>query len=530
LLIACANVANLLLARAAGRQKEIALRLALGASRARIVRQLLTESVVLGLVGGVLGFLLAMWSFDFLLKLSATALPRADEVRIDSRVLIFSIAASLLTGVVFGLVPAWQASKPDLQSALKEGGRQAGAGSNERLRSIFVVSEIALSFVLLVGAGLLLKSFREMLRVDLGFEPRNVLTVRLRLPDAKYRDSSQTMNFCREMLHRVSTLTGVQHASLSTGFPFGQSNNDEYLLEGEAEPQPGNSPVAITHWISEGYQQTLGISLLAGRSFTAQDNETAPLVAIVDEELTKRHFAGQPPQAVLGKRVRVGGTNQPWREIVGVVRHVKHASLDEEPRPEIDRPYAQVDPKWLAELTRVMDLSVKTSGEPLSFVAAIKREVQSIDAEQPLANVQAYEARMSVETAPRKFNLLLVGGFALIALLLATVGVYGLVSFAVTSRTQEIGIRIALGAASRDIRRLVLKRGLAMALAGIMIGVAGSLALTRLIQNLLFGVSPSDPFTLVLVILILTGVALGACLVPARKATKVDPMVALRYE
>ncbi|HKA22093.1 MAG TPA: ABC transporter permease [Blastocatellia bacterium] len=530
LLIACANVANLLLARAAGRQKEIALRLALGASRVRIVRQLLTESVLLGLIGGVIGFLLAMWSFDFLLKLSATALPRADEVKIDSRVLIFSIAASLFTGVVFGLVPAWQASKLDLQSSLKEGGRQAGAGSNERLRGAFVVSEIALSFVLLVGAGLLLKSFREMLRVDLGFEPRNVLTVRLRLPDAKYRNSSQTMNFCREMLQRVSTLPGVQHASLSTGFPFGQSNNDEYLLEGEAEPQPGNSPVAVTHWISEGYQQTLGISLLAGRSFTEEDNETAPPVAIVDEELTKRRFPDQPLQSVLGKRVRVGGTNEPWRKIVGVVRHVKHASLDEEPRPEIDRPYAQVGPKWLAELTRVMDLSLKTSGDPLAFVAAVKREVQSIDAEQPLANVQAYEARMSAETAPRRFNLLLVGGFALIALLLATVGVYGLMSFAVTSRTQEIGIRIALGAESRDIRRLVLKRGLAMALAGIVIGVAGSLALTRLIQNLLFGVSPSDPFTLVLVMLILTGVALGACLVPARKATKVDPMVALRYE
>jgi len=338
------------------------------------------------------------------------------------------------------------------------------------------------------------------------------------------------MIFCREILQRVSLLPGVQQASLSTGFPFGQSNNDEYLLEGEAEPQPGSSPVAITHWISGGYQQTLGISLLAGRSFTERDNETAPLVAIVDEELIKRHFPGKPLQTVLGKRVRIGRANEPWCEIVGVVRHVKHASLDEEPRPEIDRPYAQVDAKWLAETTRVMDLSVKTSGDPLAFVAAVKREVQSIDAEQPLANVQAYEARMSAETAPRKFNLLLVGGFALIALLLATVGVYGLMSFAVTNRTQEIGIRIALGAESRDIRRLVLKRGLGLTLAGTVIGVAGSLALTRLMQNLLFGVSPSDPLTFVLVMLILTGVALGACLVPARKATKVDPMVALRYE
>jgi putative ABC transport system permease protein len=529
LLIACANIANLLLARAAGRQREIALRLALGASRARIVRQLLTESVLLGVAGGALGLLLATWCFDSLLTLSATALPRSEEVRIDSRVLIFSISASLFTGILFGLVPAWQASKTDLQTALKEGGRQT-SGSSEQLRSIFVVAEVALSFVLLVGAGLLLKSLQEMLRIDPGFEPRNVLTVRLRLPDAKYRDSWRTMRFCREALQGVSALPGVQHASLSTGFPFGQSNDDEYLLEGQPEPQPGDAPVATTHWISEGYQETLGIALLAGRCFTVQDNETSPLVAIVDEELLRRHFSGQPVQAILGKRIRVGGTGEPWREIVGVVQHVKHRSLDEEPRPEIDRPYAQVGPKWLAEVTRVMDLSLKTNTQPLSFVAAVKEVVQNIDPEQPLANVQAYETRMSAETAPRRFNLLLIGAFASIALLLATVGVYGLMSFAVTSRTQEIGIRMALGAESKDILRLMLKRGLTLTLAGIGIGIVGALALTRLIQNLLFGVSPSDPLIFATITLLLTGAALGACLVPARKATKVDPMIALRCE
>lgn len=529
LLIACANIANLMLARAAGRQKEIALRLALGASRPRIIRQLLTESVLLGVAGGALGLLLATWSFDSFLTLTATALPRADEVSIDTRVLIFSISASLFTGILFGLLPAWQASKTDLQTALKAGGRTS-SGSSERLRSVFVVAEVALSFVLLVGAGLLLKSFREMLRVDLGFEPRNVLTVRLRLPDAKYRDSSQTMKFCRETLQQVSELPGVQHASLSTGFPFGQAGNDDYLLEGQSEPQPGDSPVATTHWISEGYQPTLGIELLAGRSFTAQDNETGPPVAIVDEELLRRHFPGQAPQAVLGRRIRVGGTGEPWREIVGVVRHVKHRSLDEDPRPEIDRPYAQVGPKWLAEVTRVMDLSVKTAGQPLSFVAAVKEVVQNIDTEQPLANVQAYETRMSAETAPRRFNLMLVGGFALVALLLAMVGVYGLMSFAVTSRTQEIGIRMALGAESGHILRLVFKRGLILTLAGICIGVVGSLPLTRLIRNLLFGVSPSDPLTFLTITLILTGVALVACFMPARKATRVDPMIALRWE
>ncbi len=530
LLIACANVANLLLARAAGRQKEIAVRLALGASRARIVRQLLTESVLLAMAGGALGLLFAAWSFNSLLTLSADALPRGEEVALDSRVLMFTVMASLLTGVVFGLVPALQASRTDLQSALKEGGRQSSTGSSERLRGMFVIAEVALSFVLLVGAGLLLRSFRELLKVDLGFEPHNVLTVRLRLPDAKYRDSSQTMSFLRETLRRVSALPGVEHASLSTGFPFGQASDNDYAIEGEPEPQPGDAPVAITHWVSADYYRGLGIALLAGRCFTEQDNETSPLVVLVDEELARRHFTGSSLSDVIGKRLRLGGSRAPWREIVGVVRHVKHQSLDEKPRPEIDRPYAQIDQKRLAEFTRVMDLSVKTSSEPLSFVAAIKREVQSIDKDQPLANVRSLDDRMSYEVAPRKFNLLLVGTFALIALVLAAVGVYGLMSYTVTSRTQEIGIRMALGAQSRDVLRLVLWRGLALTLAGIGIGLAGALALTRLMTSLLFGVSATDPMTFMLISLLLTGVALAACFVPARRATKVDPMVALRYE
>ena len=530
LLIACANVANLLLARAAGRRKEIALRLVLGASPARIVRQLLTESLLLAMAGGALGLLFAAWSFNSLLTLSADALPRSEEVTIDSRVLVFTVLASLVTGVIFGLVPALQASKTDFQSALKEGGRQSGAGSSERLRGMFVVAQVAISFVLLVGGGLLLRSFGEMLKVDLGFEPRNVLTVRLRLPDAKYRESSQTMSFLTETLRRVSALPGVEHASLSTGFPFGQSNDNDYLIEGDPEPQPGDAPVAITHWISADYQRALGISLLAGRCFTAQDNETAPLVAIVDEELARRHYRDSSLSGVIGKRLRLGGSGAPWREIVGVVRHVKHHSLDETPRPEIDRPYAQIEANWLAEFTRAMDLSVKTAGDPLSFVAAIKGEVQSIDKDQPLANIRALEDRMSEEVAPRRFNLLLVGVFAMIALLLAAVGVYGLMSYTVTSRTQEIGIRMALGAQSRDVLRLVLRRGLALTLTGVAIGVAGALALTRLMSSLLFGVGATDPMTFALISLLLTGVALGACFVPARRATKVDPMVALRYE
>jgi putative ABC transport system permease protein len=350
------------------------------------------------------------------------------------------------------------------------------------------------------------------------------------LPDAKYRDSSQTMSFCRETLRRVSALPGVEHASLSTGFPFGQSSDIDYLIDGEPEPRAGDSPVAITHSISEDYQTGLGIPLLAGRFFTAQDNETSPLVAIVDEELARRHFSGTPLSAVLGRRVRLGGIEAPWREIVGVVGHVKHQSLDEQPRPEIDRPYAQIDPKWRAEFTRAMDLSVKTSGDPLGFVAAVKGEVQGIDNEQPLANVRVLEGRMSEELAPRKFNLLLVGIFAVLALLLAAVGVYGLMSYTVSSRTQEIGIRMALGAQSRDVLKLVFRRGLALSLCGISLGVVGAFAMTRVMSSMLFGVSASDPSTFILIAFLLTGVALGACFVPARRAAKVDPMVALRCE
>ena len=530
LLIACANVANLLLARGAGRQKEIAIRLALGATRARIVRQLLTESLVLALAGGAVGLVFAGWCFGSLLRLSADALPRSEEVTMDTRVLGFTLLASVLTGVIFGIVPALQVSKTDLQTSLKEGGRSSGSGSGERLRAMFVVAEVALSFVLLVGGGLLLKSFRELLKVDLGFEPRNVLTVRLRLPDAKYKESSQTMAFCREALRRVEELPGVEHASLSTGFPFGQSGDDDYLLEGESEPAAGEAPVAITHYVSADYQRTLGIALLAGRLFTDQDNETAPLVAIVDEELVRRQFAGKPLNDVIGRRVRLGGVREPWREIVGVVKHVKHRTLDEQPRPEIDRPYAQIEPRWLAEYTRVMDLSAKTTGDPLSFVAAIKNEIQAIDKDQPLANISSYEHRMSEEFAPRRFNLALVGLFAIIALMLAAVGVYGLMSHMVTSRTQEIGIRMALGAQTSDVFGLIWRRGLKLTLLGITIGLVGALALTRMMSSMLFVVSARDPWIMASIAGLLGLVAFAACFVPARKATRVDPTVALKYE
>jgi putative ABC transport system permease protein len=529
LLIACANVANLLLARGAGRQKEIAIRLALGATRARIVRQLLTESLVLAVAGGAVGLLFAGWCFGTLMSL-ADALPRSEEVTMDTRVLVFTLLSSVMTGAIFGVVPALQISKTDLQTSLKEGGRTSGSGSGERLRAMFVVAEIALSFVLLVGGGLLLKSFRELLRVDLGFEPKNVLTVRLRLPDAKYKESSQTMAFCREALRRVEELPGVEHASLSTGFPFGQSGDDDYLIEGESEPAAGEAPVAITHYISADYQRTLGIRLIAGRFFTDQDNETAPLVAIVDEEFVRRHFAGGSLSDVIGKRVRLGGVGEPWREIVGVVKHVKHSTLDEQPRPEIDRPYAQIEPRWLAEYTRVMDLSTKTTGDPLSFVAAIKNEVQSIDKDQPLANVSSYEHRMSEEFAPRRFNLALVGLFAIIAMVLAAVGVYGLMSHMVTSRTQEIGIRMALGAQTSDVFGLILRRGLKLTLLGVAIGLVGALALTRMMSSMLFEVSTRDPWIMASIAGLLGFVAFAACFVPATKATRVDPMAALKCE
>jgi len=389
---------------------------------------------------------------------------------------------------------------------------------------------VALSLMLLVGAGLLLKSFRQLMNVDLGFDERNVLTLRLRLPDGKYPDVAQTTGFLKEVTRRVTVLPGVRQVSLATGFPIGRFSGDlGYWLEGQPEPrQPADWPVAAAQGVSESYHQTLGIQLLAGRYLTERDTADAPPVVLVDEDFVQRHFPHHALNDVLGKRLRFGREGETWREVAGIVRHVRQNDVAETGNPQIYLPWLQMNPRWQVQITRAMDLLVKTSVAPLSLVNPIKQEVQAIDRDQPLGNVMALDAAVAQRLAPRRFTLLLLGLFALSALLLGAVGLYGVMSYAVAQRTPEIGLRIALGAQPRDVLRLVMGQGMRILLLGVGIGLAASFGLTRLMKSLLFEVSATDPLTFVGVPLALTAVALLACWIPARRATQVDPLVALR--
>ena len=530
LLIACANVANLMLARATTRRREIALRLTLGASRWRIVRQLITESLILSLIGGAFGLLLATWGVSLLSKLSTAEMSRMDEVSIDGRVLGFTFLITLIVGVLSGLFPALQSPRSDLNGVLKEGHRVSSGGSGGRLRQSLVAAEVALALMLLAGAGLIVRSFDRLTSVEPGFSPRNVLTFRIRLPDAKYKEASQAAAFCREAMARVSALPGVEHVAVATGFPLGRASDVDYLVEGQPEPLPGRGPVAFRQDVSEDYHNALKIPLLQGRLFNAQDTEKSPLVVIVDQEFNTRTFPNQPAREVLGKRLRFGGDSEGWREIVGVVGHVKQNGLNEESRAQIYRPWTQITPKWKADFTRATDMIVKTSVDPTGLIAAIKREIRVIDKDQPIAQVQTLDDKLSESIAPQRFILLLLGIFALIALSLASAGIYGVMSYAVTQRTYEIGVRMALGARQFDVLKLMVRQGMGLVLVGVALGLAGALATTRLMTTLLFDVSARDPVTFAVVPAVLTIVAFVACYIPARRATKVDPLVALRYE
>ncbi|MFY9571107.1 MAG: ABC transporter permease [Blastocatellia bacterium] len=522
LLIACANVANLLLARAALRNKEIAIRSALGAGRWRVIRQLLTESVLLAIVGGVLGLALAYWGIGALLSLNEDRIPRASEIGIDSGVLLFTAGVSLLTGVLFGIFPALQTSKSDLHAVLKEGGRSGSA--RRSVRGLFVVAEVALALVLLVGAGLLMKSFQKIQEVDPGFRAERLLTMQVSLPGGKYNEPQQIDAFFQQALEKIKTLPGVETAGVSTSVPMsGSGSSGSFSIEGRTVAPGEMAPWGNRWFAGASYFQTMGIPLVKGRYFDDRDVREAPQVAIIDTTMERKFWADEDP---IGKRIsfqRDPQGNPIWREVVGVAGHVKQRGLDGESPVQYYVPHRQLP-------ISTVFLVVRTAAMPTSMAAAVRGAVQEVDRELPVFRVTTMERMVSDSMAQRRFAMTLLGIFALVALILASVGLYGVMSYSVTHRTNEIGIRMALGARVNDVLSMVVRQGMKLSLAGVGIGLAGAFALTRVMRTLLFGVSTTDPLTFAVVALILAGVSLVACYIPARRATKVDPMVALRYE
>jgi predicted permease len=519
LLISCANVANLLLARAARRQKEIAIRLSLGAPRGRLIRQLLVESVLLALLGGGLGLLMAVWGKDFLVDLLSARMTRVQEASIDLRVLGFTFFISLLSGIIFGLAPAILGSKTDLNEALKDGQGQGVSGRRRHYtRSLLVISEVALTFVLLVGAGLLLRSLGQLHQIDPGFQTENVLTLRVTLPKSKYAAGPPVGEFFRQVIDRVKVVPGAEIVGLVDLLPLGGQDTKGILTIEDSSPAGPRVPVSLRN-VNHDYFNSIKLPLLRGRNFTAYDDQSAPRVVIINAALAQLLWPGEN---ALGKHVRVGGPDSPLAEIVGVVGDIKHWSLITPQRPEIYSPFSQ-NPKRSAYLT-------VRSAQPNNLTAAVRQAVMTVDQNQPVYNVKTLEQRLNESISFWRLPTFLFGFFAALALLLAAIGIYGLMSYTVTQSTREIGIRMALGAQANNVLKLVIGQALMLALTGIVIGLAGAWGLTRLMTHLLYEVKATDFLTFAGVSLLLIGVAVLACYLPARRATKVDPLVALRCE
>lgn len=522
LLIACANVANLLLARAAARQKEVAIRMALGATRRRIAGQLLIESLLLSLAGGILGLLLASWGIELLIAYGPADVPRLNTVAVDRYVLLFTLFVSTLTGLIFGLAPALQAAKPNPGNMLKDAGRGLSHAGRNRMRSALIVSEVALSLMLLVGAGLLINSFWRLLRTDAGFDPRGVLALDIPLSRTRYPKPEDRPPVFEQLVQRMKTLPGVRDAAVVSNVPLTDFEVElSFQIEGREPYKPGEEAVADYTIASNDYFRTMNIALQRGRVFSSQDAANTPQVMVVSEAFVKRYFPNEDP---IGRRVILDGNNKVPREIVGVVADVRRDGLDVDVQPEMYTSHVQ-NPE------RRLNVVIRTeNGDASQLAQAARAEVKAFDPNQIIWRVQTLEELLGTSVAPRRFNMLLLGIFAGVALVLAAVGLYGVMSYSVSWRTHEIGIRMALGAKRADVLRLVVRQGMTMTLLGLAIGLAGAFFFSRVMSGLLHGVSPTDPLTFTGVSIVLLLVALLACLLPARRATRVDPIVALRTE
>ncbi len=523
LLIACANVANLLLARAATREREIAIRSALGARRGRLLRQLLTESTLLALTGGVVGLLLAVWGIDALLAFAPENLPRLDEAGLNYRVLGFAIGLSLMTGLIFGIVPALSATRVNLNASLKEGGR--GSGDSRRgalLRDFVAVAEVAVALMLLVSAGLLIRSFLSLQQTDPGFTAERVVTTQVLLPRNKYPEGPQISSFYDQLLERLRALPGVEAAGAIDAIPLGGGGNVlAFSIEGRPAPPPEQVVDAEAYAVSPGYFATFGIPLTRGRDFSDRDGSGTPGVTIINETMASRYFPGEDP---IGRRISLAdGQTGPWLTIIGVVKDVKHIDLSAPPYPQMYGSYRQ-------NPARILSLVARTRGPAAGSAPAIRELVKSLDRDLPLAKVTTMEEVLADSIARPRFNAFLISIFAGVGMLLAGVGIYGVISYGVTQRVHEIGVRLALGATRSDVLKLVLGKGLKLAIAGVVIGLILATIMGRFLSSLLFGVGERDALTFIGVSALIVVVALLACYLPARRATKVDPMVALRYE